>query len=257
MSSYIGKTLKSNNYGDFEVLDHDRGKFCIRFLDTGFISYVSLKEMLNGQVKDWIKPHVCGVGYRGKGTYKATLKNDKGKKVNSSSYEVWRGTLRRCYDKNTPYYFRYGGKGVTVSEVWFNYQNFAKWYEDSKPSGFEGKLALDKDLTVLGNTIYSPENCRLIPYPVNSLFAGGLKKGIYFKKDVGKFRAQLHRGGVSQEYLGDFTTEDEALKVYTEAKQQYVMEVAEKFKEVLSSDIYENLVSGRALNHYLTTNNNQ
>ena len=33
-------------------------------------------------------------------------------------YNIWRGMLDRCYNKETAAYPRYGGRGITVSDEW-------------------------------------------------------------------------------------------------------------------------------------------
>lgn len=251
MQDYVGKILKSRNYGNFQVLSYKKPYFHIRFIDTGFKTKAQHKELLNGSVKDWERPHVYGKGFRGKGEYSATYIDDKGRKSNTTSYEVWRGMLRRCYDTKYKRYPSYGGRGVVVCDLWLNYQNFASWYEEAELSKKSKKLAVDKDLTILGNKVYSPDNCELIPYEINSLFVGGLNNGVYFKTDSKKFRVQLHKGGNVQCFIGDYESECEAKNVYRRKKQEWVTNVANNCRYEISDTIYKNLVSGEALEYYL------
>lgn len=39
-------------------------------------------------------------------------------------YAVWRAMLQRCEDKNQPFFFRYGGRGISVCERWHSFENF-------------------------------------------------------------------------------------------------------------------------------------
>ncbi len=39
-------------------------------------------------------------------------------------YRIYRGILRRCYNKRSSYYHRYGGRGITVCEDWNKFENF-------------------------------------------------------------------------------------------------------------------------------------
>ena len=70
----------------------------------------------------------------------------------SPTYNCWRGILDRCYNRNTWNYPGYGGRGITVSREWLNFENF---FSDmgKKPDG----LSLDR---IDNNQGYSKENCR-------------------------------------------------------------------------------------------------
>jgi hypothetical protein len=105
-----------------------------------------------------------GVGYLGEGDYKVS-ENGKATRV----YTTWRGMLERCYSeeyqKRQPTY-----KDCKVNEEWYNFQNFAKWYE-SNYYEVEGEImCLDKDILVKHNKIYSSETCIFVPQTINILF---------------------------------------------------------------------------------------
>jgi len=70
----------------------------------------------------------------------------------SSIFRIWSGLFRRCYNKNFKAYKYYGGRGITVCERWFKFENF---YEDmgNRPIG-ESIDRINND----GN--YEPGNCR-------------------------------------------------------------------------------------------------
>jgi hypothetical protein len=40
-------------------------------------------------------------------------------------YSVWRGMMRRCYEKNFKQFNDYGGRGISVCERWKTFSNFA------------------------------------------------------------------------------------------------------------------------------------
>lgn len=40
------------------------------------------------------------------------------------AYRVWRSLFKRCYDPNSAYYARYGGRGIEVDPRWFEFSNF-------------------------------------------------------------------------------------------------------------------------------------
>lgn len=51
-------------------------------------------------------------------------------------YDIWAAMYDRCYNKNNPYYYRYGGRGITICQEWR--MDFLNFYDDmgSKPEGY-------------------------------------------------------------------------------------------------------------------------
>lgn len=45
-------------------------------------------------------------------------------------YGIWQAMKNRCYNKNTPYYEDYGGRGITVCERWRN--SIMNFIEDNR-----------------------------------------------------------------------------------------------------------------------------
>jgi hypothetical protein len=77
-------------------------------------------------------------------------------------YRVWRSMKGRCYNLGHSSYGRYGGRGITVCERWFN--SFENFYEDmgDKPSS---RHQLDR---INNNGSYCKENCRWVLPAENS-----------------------------------------------------------------------------------------
>ena len=163
-------------------------------------------------------------------------------------YELWTNMLKRCfsedYKQSRPTY-----EGVTCCDEWLSFANFLEWL--NKQVGYAGKpvgFALDKDIIVKGNQTYSPDACSLVPIAVNSLLLdcgaarGDLPVGVCFDKNVGKYAAQLRCFG-KLKHLGLYTTIEAASFAYKTAKEAQIKIVATQYRDVLSSDVYESLMT--------------
>lgn len=72
-------------------------------------------------------------------------------------YDTWMGIKKRCFNKNSKDYYRYGGRGIILFEEWCNdYIKFENWILQNlgeRPQGF----SLDR-INNDGN--YEPNNLR-------------------------------------------------------------------------------------------------
>ena len=119
-----------------------------------------------------------------------------------------------------------------------DFQNFAKWAEENFIEGYE----LDKDLLVPGNKKYSPETCVYIPQRLNS-FLTNIKSdntsgyvGVSKKSDRTKWAANIKIEGKTT-HLGMFTTAEEASIAYQEARVIESNKLKELYKDVLPSNV--------------------
>ena len=68
------------------------------------------------------------------------------------TYKSWQGMKTRCFNKNTPRYYNYGGRGITVCKEWLIFENF---FDDMGVRPL--KTSLDR---IDNNGNYEPNNCR-------------------------------------------------------------------------------------------------
>lgn len=176
------------------------------------------------------KKLVCGVGTTDVKTV------TKGK--TDKSYTAWTSMLERCYSKKfhqrQPTY-----AGCSVSPEWLVYSNFKEWFDLNYRPGYQ----LDKDLLKVGNKIYGPDNCVMIPNHINSLLLdhraarGQYPIGVSIHNPTAKYQVHINRYG-KLFHVGLYKTPSEAFATWCSAKKAYLMEVCAK---------YEGLVDPRAL----------
>lgn len=77
-------------------------------------------------------------------------------------YLIWAAMIRRCYNKNTSSYNRYGGRGIKVADEWHDPKTFIMFAEkmpkySPEKIGRKGGLSIDR-INNDGN--YEPNNVR-------------------------------------------------------------------------------------------------
>ena len=238
----IGKVCKSLNSGDFKILKYnDTDNVVIQFLKTGFETTVQLGSIRKGEVKDSYSPSVYGIGVLGT-KYPSTING-----VHTKEYVLWKSMLQRCYSdtyqKKYPTY-----DGCEVSDNFKSYEYFYEWCH--KQTGFGNESwHLDKDLLIKGNKVYNEDSCVFIPSEINSLLVksttsrGEYLIGVHWSKTNKAFVAKINKNKGKQEYLGSFATELEALNAYRTAKESFVKEQAEKWKDQIDIRAYNALMN--------------
>ena len=242
----IGDFVRSNNCGVFEVLSNTRedNKRLVKFLNTGFEYFVDSSSIHKGEVKDYSLPSVFGIGVTG------TPNIDE---CDKQCYIIWCSMLKRCYYEkpDTRRNFNTYSQSI-VSENFKHFKHFRSWCKDQ--IGFESKddagktFQLDKDILIKGNKIYSEDTCCFVPAEINSIFTlrkngrGNNPLGVYFNTKLLKYSASLSRNGNSK-YLGLYEDKNSAFNAYKQAKECYIRETANKWRDQIDSRVYEALIN--------------
>lgn len=183
-----------------------------------------------GTIKNHYAPHVCGVGAVGT-KYPTVIDGERTKE-----YSAWNSVLTRCHTKSyvngENYYSRY--EDVEICDDWLLFENFYEWIHSQ--DNFEqwlslDKGAVDKDILVKGNKVYSPDMCCLVPSNVNTLFIksdkarGKYPIGVTYKTRDNVFEAQCNING-KETYIGRFRSFNDAFIAYKNVKEKYIKQVA-------------------------------
>ena len=266
---YIGQDLERVSYmkkslnkviADFRKVHGDKYDYSLvteeNYIDTrhpvqvicrkcGTIFTPTANNHLNGTgcpkcALDGLKSNVYGVGVNNSDCCVWATKD--GKRVQKNAYKHWIAMMSRCYgkvkEKETTYI------GCKVCDEWLVYSNFEKWFNQHYVEGY----ALDKDILVKGNKVYSPDTCCFVPKAINNLLnkhakdRGCLPIGI--TKSGRGFVARLNMVN-TRRYLGFFKTSGEAFSVYKESKEAYIKDVAQEYydKGLITINVYNALLN--------------
>lgn len=228
MSQKIGCIYPTVTYGDVEILEYVDGfNVKVRFLNTGFEGWYPAGNIKLGKIMDYIAPSMAGVGYIGVGPHSSG--NQK------KAYKHWAHMLQRCYIE-TEEFKNYHDK--TVKAEWHNFQNFTNWCLAQVGFHKEG-WQLDKDILSQGNKEYGPDTCCFVPARINSLVIKSDSSG----KKVDK-RGWIYftlRDEEGNRTSNKFMDREEGRTWYKTEREKIIKAVADQYKNVLDSRVYEAL----------------
>ena len=244
IQKYEGAVFPTNNFGDVVVIKYTNNrKITVKFLDTSYVRDVRLVDLQRGEVRDYSVPSVYNVGVFDMHDFKNETKTQE--------YSLWSGVLERCYSKiNSKYLKNY--RDCEASECFKYYSKFKKWCntqvgfnsKDDKGNSFH----LDKDILIKGNKIYSEDTCCFVPQEINLSvvtrkdYRGEYPVGVGYKPLRNQYRARCNKFGKNV-HLGWFSTVEDAFRAYKVAKEQYLKELANKWKDQIDPRVYEALMN--------------
>lgn len=239
MKIEIGDILPSNFCGLFRVIERAPGKIRIKFLKTSYENWYSKESVHRGEVNDPMLPVVYDRGYYGDSSVTGCMPT----KLRKKAVETWHSMFKRCYSERVhegyPTYQK-----CEVSPLWYNLQNFAKFFLEN----YRPKWELDKDLLVKGNRTYGPETCVYLPRSINGYIKtnksrrGNYAIGVSLSYMGDSFEAKCRDFYGKQINLGKYATEEAAFLVYKEFKESIIRQKAFTYKDELSYEAFSALV---------------
>lgn len=235
----IGDVFKTQRCGDVVVVKYANAlEVTVEFQD-GHTKCVNSGNLRKGLISNKYFPAFNTAGYIGSGVYCAVDANGNG----TFEHRAWKNMLTRCtrldFLEKFPSYI-----DCSVCKDWLNFQVFAKWY--TSQLGYGKGWHLDKDLTVLGNKVYSPSTCSLVPQEVNKLLLsrkssrGTYPLGVALRGCTYSSTINLNNKKIS---LGVFSTPNLAFAAYKAAKESHIKKVATSHRNEISETIYKNLMN--------------
>ena len=189
--------------------------------------FVRAGDIKTGRVRNPFKKTIMSLGWVGVGEYST--------KSHPREYNYWRAMIYRCHSitktRNSQAYIN-----VEIHEPWYCFQNFAEWC-NSRADFKNDDWELDKDILIKVSKIYSPTTCCFVPKQVNLLFMRDINRRGEYPVGVCKNK-KWFASSCAGRYLGIFSTAEEAFMAYKVEKERMIREVADVYKEQLSSDTY-------------------
>lgn len=244
----VGETHIDYKGRELKIIEYNNSKNIIVEFDNNYKTTTTYKHFKEGKVRYPYDKTVFNVGFLGEGRYKTCENNEM-----PIYYKVWRDMLKRCYcTKEQERYPTY--LGCVVCEEWHNFQNFAQWFNNNWYEVEEQRMCLDKDILYKGNKLYSPDTCVIVPQFINTLFVkndadrGKYPIGVTFKKSTQRYTSYYSRteNGIRKRiHLGYFDDPNKAFICYKKAKEKYIKEVANYYKDKIPQKLYI------AMNNYI------
>lgn len=143
-------------------------------------------------------------------------------------YNVWKGMIKRCFDKTYKEFYLYGGRGITISKEWLcenGFDNFYNWAMNNgykiEKQGKRNKFTLDR-INNDGN--YEPSNCRWadnIMQSRNKRVSSQSRTGVSGVSHYeNRYRVTINVDYI-QKHIGCFKNFDDAVKARKQAEKLY------------------------------------
>lgn len=231
----VGDTFTTNEGYAVEVLEYTSSKNVVaKFSGTDQPHFnTSTPALFAGKIKNPMHKSVFGKGFLGYGDY--TCKKD-GKLT--EEYRRWHSMLGRCAG-----YDRY----ADIEKSWYNFQNFAKWFDLYKWK--QPSWQLDKDiLSPIGGKIYSSNTCCVVPKEINMFYVGEEGRqtdptfGCKTVTKTGKYSAHIRMFNKNI-FLGNFENQSDARVAYENKRKEYTSLLIEKWDSIIDPRVIDKMRS--------------
>ena len=234
-AEYEGKTFKTKHNDSVVVLEYISSvKIKVKLCSSGEVKLASAYQIRNGLITNITT------------TPRVFLTDDVSKTLRKRARHKHRGMFDRCSSKdsatNYPTYV-----DCTISEGFKDLNFFYEWCLEQV--GFaNNKWHLDKDILVKGNREYGDQTCCFVPEEINLMFVtqksnrGVLPIGVSYCKPFNLYQAKVRKNNKTVD-LGFYCTPEEAFYAYKQAKEDYIKEVANKWKDQIDTRVYEALMN--------------
>lgn len=231
---YQIKVITFNSYSDVTVEFQDKWKY---------VTHTTWGHCKEGAVRNKYHPNQYG-----------GIVGDIRPYKNCKEYQIWYNILTRCYDDN------FHSKSPTYSccevcEEWKYYWNFYDWLHSQ--SNFQQWLngatwAVDKDILIKNNKIYSPQTCCLVPREINNILLksnkirGNLPIGVTYRKNDKLYEAQCNNPLINRYVtIGVYKSPEKAFQAYKEYKENIIKEMAKNQYQInnITEQCYNALMS--------------
>lgn len=242
----LGLTKKNNQGCLMKIIEYNTTKdITVEFQDDyRFKKKCEWTNFISGSIENPYFPAIYNIGIVGD----VQIKNN-GKYI--KEYQAWCDILKRSFStdlkRRRPTY-----ENVICCNEWLYFENFYNWIiqQDNYVQWKNGdKWAVDKDILIKGNKIYSPETCCLVSPEINALFTkrqncrGILPIGVIKYKN--KYSAQCCDGTGKQIKLGYFNNPIDAFYAYKRDKEKCIRDIAQKsfLKNEITKACYEAMIN--------------
>lgn len=155
--------------------------------------------------------------------------------------------LARCYSEKyqqrQPTYI-----GCEVSENFKSFKFFSEWCLEQKGYGTKG-WALDKDILLKGNKVYSEDVCVFVPRAINSVLCSRSKNREDLPIGVSRNKISISSpytcciSRYGKIYLLGVSDDPYVLfNLYKQEKEKYIKELAYKYKDNIDTRVFNALL---------------
>ena len=251
MSKSINRTLKTQRIGQTKISNQGFLMTIVDYIDSEHIVIEfndRYKTHKIDEYTDFKKGNIqnpnANVLYHKFIAYKDDIKQ------NPLAFEKYRAIADRCYGNQTGNNKVY--KGCQVCEEWYQFENFAKWFNENYYQIENETMELDKD--IFGNgKLYSPQTCVFITHKLNSWFtrirtkkrprtllSQSLPIGVTIHKRTGGTTCYRVKDLPKNQLFDDI---NEARKAYCNFINQQYTDYANTYKNQLPKKLYNYLVN--------------